>query len=100
MKRPSQQDRDSQVTVIRPHYAIEPMFLFIAGFSASFSQQLLLHPLTHFQVKHWDHLEDLDEKAARYRAARAANPDKPQRPWRMLRAYYHAYQENVGWVHG
>ncbi|KID75508.1 uncharacterized protein G6M90_00g045280 [Metarhizium brunneum] len=93
MKRPSRQDGDSQVTVIRPHYAIEPMFLFIAGFSASFSQQLLLHPLTHFQVKHWDHLEDLDEKAARYRAARAANPDRPRRPWRMLRAYYHAYQE-------
>ncbi|QPG94114.1 hypothetical protein C2857_004708 [Epichloe festucae Fl1] len=99
MKRPSEQDQDqdqdqdSQVTVIRPHYAIEPMFLFAAGFSASFSQQLLLHPLTHFQVKHWDHLEDLDNKAARCRAARAANPEKPHRPWRMLRAYYHAYQE-------
>ncbi|OAA51959.1 mitochondrial carrier protein [Metarhizium rileyi] len=93
VKRPSQQDKDSRVTVIQPHYAIEPMFLFAAGFGASFSQQLLLHPLTHFQVKHWDHLEDLDEKAARYRASRAANPDKPRRPWRMLRAYYHAYQE-------
>ncbi|KAG6012172.1 hypothetical protein E4U54_007678 [Claviceps lovelessii] len=82
-----------KVAVIRPHYAIEPVFLFAAGFSASFAQQLLLHPLTHLQLKHWDHLEDLDERAARYRAARAANPQKPHRPWRMLRAYYHAYQE-------
>ncbi|KAG6037073.1 hypothetical protein E4U40_006850 [Claviceps sp. LM458 group G5] len=93
LKRPADQDHHSKVTVIRPHYAIEPMFLFAAGFSASFAQQLLLHPLTHFQLKHWDHLEDLDEKAARYRAARAANPERPRRSWRMLRAYYHAYQE-------
>jgi hypothetical protein len=71
------------------------MFLLGAGISASFAQQLLLHPLTHFQVKHWDHLEDLDDKAARLRASRAANPDKPQRRFRMLRAYYHAYQETL-----
>ncbi|KAK2594171.1 hypothetical protein QQS21_008110 [Conoideocrella luteorostrata] len=93
MKRPAEKDKHSEVTAIRPHYAIEPMFLFAAGFSASFSQQLLLHPLSHFQVKHWDHLEDLDARAAKYRAARAANPDQPRRPWRMLRAYYRAYQE-------
>ncbi|KAG5970104.1 hypothetical protein E4U55_001842 [Claviceps digitariae] len=86
-------NHDNRVAVIRPHYAIEPAFLFAAGFSASFAQQVLLHPLSHFQVKHWDHLEDLDQRAARYRAARAANPEKPHRPWRMLRAYYHAYRE-------
>ncbi|KAG5929961.1 hypothetical protein E4U42_003615 [Claviceps africana] len=89
----SPEEKKDKVAVIRPHYAIEPAFLFAAGFSASFAQQLLLHPLTHLQVKHWDHLEDLDERAARYRAARAANPEKPHRPWRMLRAYYHAYRE-------
>lgn len=93
MKRPTHQGGGDETTVIRPHYAIEPMFLFCAGFSASFAQQLLLHPLTHFQVKHWDHLEDLDARAARYRESAAANPDKPRRRWRMLRAYYHAYQE-------
>lgn len=94
-KRPTPEKKEGEATVIRPHYAIEPMFLFLAGFSASFSQQLLLHPLTHFQVKHWDHLEDLDEKAAKYRESRAANPEKPRRRWRMLRAYYHAYQETL-----
>ncbi|PNY27400.1 Uncharacterized protein TCAP_02663 [Tolypocladium capitatum] len=93
MKRPTQHRNDGETTVIRPHYAIEPMFLLLAGFSASFAQQLLLHPLTHFQVKHWDNLEVLDARAARYRASAATNPDKPRRRWRMLRAYYHAYQE-------
>lgn len=79
--------------IIRPHYAIEPMFLLLAGITASFSQQILLHPLTHIQVQHWDHLEDLDAKAAKMRNSKVANPDKPRRRWRMLRAYYHAYQE-------
>lgn len=99
MKRPTHRHRkkDSQ-TIIRPHYAFEPMFLLIAGTSASFAQQLLLHPLTHFQVKHWDHLEDLDNKAARYRGTSDLGPkrqDEPRRRFRMLRAYYHAYQESL-----
>ncbi|XP_044721214.1 mitochondrial carrier protein [Hirsutella rhossiliensis] len=79
IKHPSHRHAEDETIVIRPHYAIEPMFLLCAGISASFTQQLLLHPLTHFQVKHWDHLEDLDQKAAR-----------------MLRAYYRAYQETWG----
>ncbi|KAM5356556.1 hypothetical protein ACJ41O_003202 [Fusarium nematophilum] len=95
-KRPAHKHHSDGNTVIRPHYALEPMFLLLAGISASFSQQVLLHPLTHFQVQHWDHLEDLDAKAARLRASRAAgNTDQPRRRWRMLRAYYHAYQESL-----
>lgn len=96
MKRPAQQHKqEGEHTVIRPHYALEPMFLLLAGTSASFTQQLFLHPLTHFQVKHWDHLEELDAKAARMHASRQANPDGPRRRWRMMRAYYHAYQESL-----
>ncbi|KAI1396767.1 mitochondrial carrier [Hypoxylon fuscum] len=83
----------SRPVIIRPHYAIEPMFLLCAGITASFAQQLILHPLTHIQVLHWDHLEDLDAKATKMRTSAAENPDKPRRKWRMLRAYYHAYQE-------
>ncbi|KAH9887429.1 mitochondrial carrier [Xylariomycetidae sp. FL2044] len=83
--------------VIRPHYSIEPIFLLLAGIAASFTQQILLHPLTHVQVIHWDHLEDLDAKAAKMRSVVTTNPDKPRRRWRMLRAYYHAYQET--WSH-
>jgi len=80
-------------TVIRPHYALEPMFLLLAGISASFAQQVLLHPLTHIQVEHWDRLEDLDAKAAQLRSTRAAQPEQPKRRWRMVRAYYRAYRD-------
>ncbi|OAA65543.1 mitochondrial carrier protein [Niveomyces insectorum RCEF 264] len=58
--------------VIRPHYTLEPMFLLFAGVGASFAQQVLLHPLTHFQVEHWDLLEDLDAAAKTERQAAAA----------------------------
>ncbi|KJR88585.1 mitochondrial carrier protein [Sporothrix schenckii 1099-18] len=58
--------------VIRPHYALEPTFLLLAGVSASFAQQVLLHPLTHFQVVHWDMLEDLDAAVKADREAAAA----------------------------
>ncbi|GJN76471.1 mitochondrial carrier protein [Purpureocillium lilacinum] len=85
-------DKQEKRIMIRPHYAIEPMFLLCAGASASLAQQLVLHPLTHFQVKHWDHLEDLDEKARRYRAA-GPGAERPRWRWRMMRAYYRAYQE-------
>ncbi|PHH63157.1 hypothetical protein CDD81_6208 [Ophiocordyceps australis] len=93
MKRPLHHhgDKDGAKTIIRPHYAIEPIFLLCAGISGSFAQQVIVHPLTHFQIKHWDHLEDLDAKAARYRESR--RQQLPRRRWRMMRAYYHAYQE-------
>jgi hypothetical protein len=91
-KRPTSQDENKPV-IIRPHYAIEPMFLLLAGIGASFAQQVLLHPLTYIQVKHWVHLEDLDAQAAKVKAATAANPDKPRRRWGMMRAYYNAYRE-------
>jgi hypothetical protein len=106
-KRPTaaHQHSDHHTTVIRPHYALEPMFLLLAGTSASLAQQILLHPLTHFQVKHWDHLEDLDAKAARLRAAARgagglaaaaqAGDSAPPKRWRMMRAYYRAYQETT-----
>ncbi|CAM1502748.1 Fc.00g075240.m01.CDS01 [Cosmosporella sp. VM-42] len=95
MKRPTPRNRqDGETIFIRPHYALEPMFLLFGGLSASLTQQVLLHPLTHFQVIHWDHLEELDAKAAKLRASAAANPDQPKRRWRMLRAYYRAYRES------
>ena len=101
MKRPTHRHREEEgIRLIRPHYALEPMFLLLGGLSASFTQQILLHPLTHFQVKHWDHLEDLDAKASKLRASQVANPEKPHRRWRMLRAYYRAYQESLAVCRG
>ncbi|EEY22179.1 mitochondrial carrier protein [Verticillium alfalfae VaMs.102] len=58
--------------IIKPHYAIEPLFLLLAGVTASFAQQAVMHPLTHFQLEHWDHLEDIDQKTANRRADAAA----------------------------
>ncbi|PHH52881.1 hypothetical protein CFIMG_002319RA [Ceratocystis fimbriata CBS 114723] len=58
-------------TVIRPHYAIEPGFLLLAGISASFAQQIVVHPLTHIQLEHWDRLEDLDARAQEIKGLRA-----------------------------
>lgn len=77
--------------LIRPHYALEPAFLLLAGVSATFAQQLVLHPLTRLQVKHWDRLEDLDAQATRL--SRTPSPRSGRgRRWKMLRAYYHAYR--------
>ena len=89
----------SGFTVIRPHYAIEPMFLLFAGISASFAQQVLLHPLTHIQVEHWSHLEDLDERAKRLRATPGSGSWFERIRWRMFRAYYRAYQETWAQCH-
>ncbi|KEY72910.1 hypothetical protein S7711_06740 [Stachybotrys chartarum IBT 7711] len=92
MKRPVDRNPREKPLFIRPHYAIEPAFLLAAGISASFAQQLVLHPLTHFQVKHWDRLEELDAKAAKLRLPQPLDP-QGRRRWRMLRAYYRAYRE-------
>jgi hypothetical protein len=53
--------------IIRPHYAIEPAFLLLAGMSASVAQQVVLHPLSHVQAEHWERLEGLDAEARRLR---------------------------------
>jgi hypothetical protein len=72
---------------IRPHYALEPAFLFLAGLSASITQQLILHPLGLIQNHHFERLEHLDEQAKRF----SQTPSEAR--GRMLKAYYHAYQE-------
>ncbi|KAL8367078.1 hypothetical protein RB595_007671 [Gaeumannomyces hyphopodioides] len=89
----SEDHQHHQPTVIRPHYAIEPGFLLLAGVSASVVQQLAVYPLTHLQLEHFNHLEDLDAQARRYRAEPVAGPRRGPRDWRMWRAYYRAYRE-------
>jgi hypothetical protein len=75
------------VQTIRPHYALEPGFLMLAGVSASVVQQSILFPLTLVQNRHFERLEDLDKQAKHI-----AESPKAHRG-RMMRAYYHAYQE-------
>lgn len=52
------------VPVIRPHYALEPCFLMIAGVAASIAQQIIQHPLNMVQNLHYERLESLDHKAS------------------------------------
>lgn len=93
-RRQSAQERDEYLgNTIRPHYAIEPGFLMLAGIGASFSQQVVLHPLTHIQMEHWEHLEYLDAQGRKFRQYSQSSAPKSKWKWRMFKAYYHAYQE-------
>ena len=78
-------ERESRV--VKPHFAIEPGFLMLAGITASIAQQVVLFPLSTLQTLHYEQLEDLDKKAVIIQNS----PDTARRG-RMLRAYYHAYQ--------
>ncbi|KAI9708825.1 MAG: hypothetical protein M1820_003780 [Bogoriella megaspora] len=48
---------------IRPHYAVEPAFILLAGLAASLAQQVVQHPLTELQNVHFERLESLDYQA-------------------------------------
>ncbi|KAK0713724.1 mitochondrial carrier domain-containing protein [Lasiosphaeria miniovina] len=101
-------------TVIRPHYAIEPTFLLLAGTGASVSQQVVLHPLSHIQVEHWERLEALDAQVRKMRrddrmASSSSSSSKPagatsttpskQPRWRMFQAYCDAYRQSWAKCH-
>ncbi|KAJ5562292.1 Mitochondrial carrier protein [Penicillium sp. DV-2018c] len=70
------------VPLIKPHYALEPIFLLMAGFVASIAQQTIQHPISRIQDLHLGRLEYLDHQASFI----------PSRQ-KMMRLYYHAYQE-------
>ena len=80
--------------VIKPHWALEPAFLTLAGLTASVSQQVILHPLTKIQTLHYARLEDLDTHARAIQSQKSQMPHNPHsRPAApMLRACYRAYQ--------
>lgn len=75
-------DENDDRPVIRPHYMLEPMFLLLAGVSASITSQLIQHPLTEIQDVHYRRLEALDFQA-----------HEEKKPSQIMRRYYHAYQE-------
>ncbi|KAK0750623.1 mitochondrial carrier domain-containing protein [Schizothecium vesticola] len=91
-RRPTAEKERGMPTIIRPHYAIEPAFLLLAGMGASVAQQAVLHPLSHIQSEHWERLEGLDRKADEFRGARGTGAYVGRRG-RMMRAYYRAYQK-------
>ncbi|KAF3769794.1 mitochondrial carrier [Cryphonectria parasitica EP155] len=92
-RQPGQDKSAHHAKTIQPHYSIEPAFLMLAGISASFAQQVVLHPLGHVQVEHWEHLEYLDAQARKIRKYTQANAPKSKWQWKMIHAYYHAYRE-------
>ena len=73
---------DLDVPLIKPHYALEPCFLMVAGVVASISQQVIQHPLGMVQKLHFSRLEHLDRQASLHSSR-----------MQMLRLYLHAYQE-------
>ncbi|KAJ5775957.1 uncharacterized protein N7511_000968 [Penicillium nucicola] len=79
---PSSGSSDRGVPLIKPHYALEPCFLMMAGVVASIAQQAIQHPLSRVQDLHLGRLEYLDHQASLI----------PSRQ-RMMQLYYHAYQE-------
>jgi hypothetical protein len=56
-------DSKSGVPTIRPHFALEPSFLLLAGISATITQQLVQYPLTIVQDVHLKRLESIDREA-------------------------------------
>ena len=55
--------QDDLIRVIRPHYAIEPSFLLLAGMAASVSQQFVQHPIGLLQDIHYRSLAAYDKKS-------------------------------------
>ena len=70
------------VPLIKPHYALEPCFLMMAGVVASVAQQAIQHPLSIIQDLHLGRLEYLDHQVS-------LTPSRQK----MMQLYYHAYQE-------
>ncbi|KAH0565736.1 hypothetical protein GP486_000859 [Trichoglossum hirsutum] len=68
--------------VIKPHYALEPVFLLLAGIAASVTQQLIQAPLNIIRNIHYERLESLD-----YRSQHDFGGSG------VLKNYYHAYEE-------
>lgn len=71
-----------EALLIKPHYAVEPCFLMIAGIVASIAQQVTQYPLSMIQDLHFGRLEYLDHQASLDLSKR-----------RMLHHYYNAYRE-------
>ncbi|KAL9106343.1 MAG: hypothetical protein Q9227_008612 [Pyrenula ochraceoflavens] len=76
------QSGKDQIVILKPHYALEPMFLLLAGASASISQQVIQHPMTSFQTLHYERLESIDLAAQAARSRRE-----------ILHNYMRAYEQ-------
>jgi hypothetical protein len=75
---------------IRPHYALEPGFLLLAGISASITQSFVSYPLSIIQDIHYSRLDALDTLHAKQKMQRdKATLGSSTRE--VLQSYRHAY---------
>jgi hypothetical protein len=63
-------DSDAGTPTIRPHYAMEPTFLLLAGITATVAQQVVQYPLTLIQSIHYGRLEVLGQEAKQCKQSR------------------------------
>ncbi|KAK6498537.1 hypothetical protein TWF481_011125 [Arthrobotrys musiformis] len=75
------------ITIIRPHWSLEPMFLLGAGASASFASHAAFYPLNQIQNAHLKQLEFID----RSNALAAAGLKKHSYGW--WTRYSHSYEQ-------
>ena len=68
--------------LIKPHWALPPIFLLLAGIFASIAQQIIQHPLSLVQNVHFKSLDYID-RHAKIKQPRTA----------MLRTYQHVYRK-------
>ena len=74
--------KQTGISVIKPHYSIEPIFLMLAGITASVTQQIVQHPVTLVQSIHYWSLTPLDTQTK-------LNPANLE----LLRNEYSAYKK-------
>ncbi|EWC43524.1 hypothetical protein DRE_07486 [Drechslerella stenobrocha 248] len=87
------------ITIIKPHWTLEPMFILLAGAGASFTSQAIFHPFNQVQNVHLRQLEFMDRTTA------TARNNHPYKWWaRYSDAYRQTYLDckslantNNGW---
>ena len=90
----SRNENGSSVPTIRPHFAIEPTFLLLAGMSASFAQALIQYTLSLMQDLHYNRLDTLDALHSRKATSSTKGPiSKPPPAKETFRNYAHAYHK-------
>ncbi|KAK6330528.1 hypothetical protein TWF696_003415 [Orbilia brochopaga] len=75
------------IDTIRPHWALEPMFMLLAGTGASFTSQAVFYPLNQIQNVHIRQLDFID------RVSIAASTGVQKHPPGWWMRYSHAYQQ-------
>ena len=77
---------------LKPHFALEPGFLFLAGLSATFAQAAFQHPLYLLQEIHYHRLDSLDAIHSRRKGPDGELAPRPTTK-ETLQNYKHAYDK-------